>query len=66
MSVRDEIEDWTYYARRAGEERQKAVIGDGSRVAAVHLKFAEEYERRAARADAARASRSTLTGISKN
>lgn len=49
MSSGSEIDDRAYYTRRANEERQKAGICDGTVAAAVHLKFAEEYERRAQR-----------------
>jgi len=47
MAVRDEIENRVYYAQRAREERQKAVVCEDNSAALAHLRMAEEYDRRA-------------------
>lgn len=46
MTARNEIEERSYCTRRAREERQKAAICEDNSAALVHLKLAEEYERR--------------------
>lgn len=43
-----EIGDGDYLARRAREERQRAALCADSAAALVHLKMAEEYDRRLA------------------
>lgn len=45
MTGRD-IDDRDYFARRAKEERQRAVGCEDNSAAFVHLKMAEEYDRR--------------------
>jgi hypothetical protein len=47
MPVRDESENRIYYAQRAREERQRAVICEDNSAALAHLRMAEEYDRRA-------------------
>jgi hypothetical protein len=47
MAVRDEGENRIYYAQRAREERQRAVICEDNSAALAHLRMAEEYDRRA-------------------
>jgi hypothetical protein len=47
MAIRDESENRIYYAQRAREERQRAVICEDNSAALAHLRMAEEYDRRA-------------------
>jgi hypothetical protein len=47
MSVREIIENRTYYARRAREERAKAATCEDNSVAIIHLELAEKYDERA-------------------
>jgi hypothetical protein len=43
----DSIDDRSYYAKRAREEREIAVVCENNSAAIVHLSLAEEYDRRA-------------------
>ena len=47
MAVRDEIEDRAYFTKRAREERERAATCEDNAAALAHLKFADEYSRRA-------------------
>lgn len=41
------VADTEYFARRAREERDRAIICEDNSAAIAHLKMADEYERRA-------------------
>ena len=43
-----ERDDRDYYAERARQERERAICCENNTVALVHLKLADEYERRVA------------------
>lgn len=47
MTTRDMIEDRAYFAKRAQEERDRAAVSEDNAAALIHLKLADEYDRRA-------------------
>jgi hypothetical protein len=47
MPTRDMVEDRTYFAKRAEQERDRAAVCEDNAAALVHLRLADEYDRRA-------------------
>ena len=47
LAAPNRLDDMRYFAQRAHEERARAIICEDNVAAIVHLKMAEEYERRA-------------------
>lgn len=47
MTAKNPVGDRAYFARRAREEREFASICEDNSAAVVHLKMADEYEKRA-------------------
>lgn len=47
------MDDAAYFRKRAGEERERAATCEDNLVALTHLRMADEYDRRASRAETA-------------
>lgn len=47
MPAQDIAADRNYFAKRAKDERDKAAVCEDNAAALVHLRLAEEYDRRA-------------------
>ncbi len=46
LAASNRLDDMRYFARRASQERERAIVCEDNVAAIVHLKMAEEYERR--------------------